>query len=134
MAIIGNAPGKNSREALQDGLWLNAVVNGQNRSFINGITAHAGGTKAAALQLPAAVSFIEVDTVATNNDSVLAPQALSGTEFKVFNAGANTLAIFGRGTDTINLSATTVAYTLTTGQTASFFCSKNGSWAAIKTA
>lgn len=130
MAVVGTAPAKNSRQALQDGLWLNALANGQNRSYQNGIVAHAGGTKAAAFQLPAAVSLIEVDTVATTGDSVLAPEALAGTEFRLYNAGANTLDVYGRGTDTINGAATATAYTIASGVSATFFCATNGSWAA----
>lgn len=132
--MVGTAPAKNARQALQDGLWLNGLANGQNRSYVNGITAHSGGTKAAAFQLPAAVSLIEVDTVAADNDSVLAPQAAKGATFLIFNAGAHTLNIYGRGTNTINGAATATAYSLTTGQTAIFFCAKDGSWAAVKTA
>ena len=131
---VGTAPAQNSRQALQDGIWLRGIANGQNRSYVTNLTAHAGGTKAAALQLPAAVSFIEVTTVATDADSVLAPQASKGSMFALFNAGAHTLDVYARGTDTINLLATATAYALTTGQTALFFCATDGSWAAIKTA
>lgn len=131
---VGTAPAQNSRQALPDGIWLRGLANGQNRSYVSGITAHSGGTKAAAFQLPAAVSFIEVDTVAADADSVLAPQATKGSSFALFNASAHTLDVYGRGTDTINLAATATAYALTTGQTALFFCAKDGSWAAVKTA
>ncbi|HEX5508923.1 MAG TPA: hypothetical protein VFX37_10510 [Pseudolabrys sp.] len=131
---VGTAPPKNSRQALQDGLWLRGLANGQNRSAQSNITAAAGGTKAAAFQLPAAVSFIEVTTVASAADSVLAPQAKAGTEFCIYNAGANTLDIYGRGTDTINGAATATAYALGTGVSARFFCVVDGAWAAIKSA
>jgi hypothetical protein len=131
---VGTAPAQNSRQALQDGIWLRGLANGQNRSSVNGLVAHSGGTKAAALQLPAAVALIEVATVAADGDSVLAPQALAGTEFCIYNAGASTLDIYGRGTDTINGSATATAYTLATGVSARFFCASNGAWAAIKSA
>lgn len=127
---VGTAPAKNSRQALQDGLWLNGIANGQNRSYVNGITAHAGGTKAAAYQLPAAVSLIEVDTVGTAADSVLAPEAIAGTEFTLYNAGANSLDVYGRGTDTINGAATANAYAIAAGVTARFTCAKDGAWAA----
>jgi len=131
---VGTQPPVNSRQALQDGIWLRGIANGQNRSFVSGITAHAGGTKAAAFQLPAAVSFIEVGTVASVADSVLAPQAAAGSEFCIYNAGANSLDIYGRGTDTINAASTATAYVLGAGVSARFFCAINGAWAAIKSA
>jgi len=134
MSIVGKAPPANSSYQLIDGRWVLAVAAGLNRPYQSGFTAHAGGTKAAALQLPAQVAFLEVDTTATNGDSVLLPAALSGMEIKVWNNGAATLDIYGRGTDTINQSVTATAYTLTAGQAAHFCCAKNGSWFAIKTA
>ena len=131
---VGRSPVANSTYALQDGRWLLGVAAGNNRSYQNGITAHAGGTKAAAFQLPAGVQLFEIDTVATNGDSVLMPAAVQGQIVMVFNNGAATLNIYGRGTDTINQSTTATAYTLTAGQTAIFFCAKNGAWGANKTA
>lgn len=130
----GTQPPVNSRQQLVDGLWLNGLANGQNRSYVNGITAHAGGTKAAALQLPAAVSLIQVATVASSGDSVLLPQALAGTEFRLANSGANTLYAYGRGTDTVNDVATATEYQLATETSALFFCAIDGQWKAIKSA
>lgn len=129
---VGVKPGSGFR--MPDGTWLNGLANGQNRSVQGGFTAHAGGTKAAALQLPAGVSLLSVDTVATNADSVLAPQAKAGVTMCIFNNGAATLDVYGQGTDTINGAATATAYALTAGQAALFFCVADGAWAAIKTA
>jgi|SRR6185312_9706423 hypothetical protein len=134
MATVGKPPPFQSSYALQDGRWLLGLANGLNRSYQNGITAHSGGTKAAAFQLPANVALFEIDTVAADTDSALLPAAKTGQIVMVFNAGAHTLDLYGRGTDTINLSATATAYALTTGQCALFFCSKDGAWGAIKTA
>lgn len=131
MAQVGTAPPVNSRQALQDGVWLRGLAAGQNRSYINGLTAHAGGTKAAALQIPAAAALVEFETVATNGDSALLPQALAGTEVKVANSGAATMALYGRGTDTINDAATATNYDLATNVSATFFCAKDGQWKAI---
>jgi hypothetical protein len=106
---------------------------------MNGITAHSGGSKASAFQLPANVQFFEVDTVAADNDSVLLPAAKQGQTVSVFNNGGHILAIYGRGTDTINGQATANALSLAApataagvGSNATFSCSKDGSWAAIK--
>jgi len=129
----GNAP-KGIGFGLIDGKWLRGLAGGINFTYQNGFTAHAGGTKAAALQLPSNVHLLEVDTVAADADSCLLPKAIAGTALMVYNAGAHTLDLYGQGTDTINTAATANAYALTTTQAALFFCSKNGSWAAIKTA
>lgn len=134
MAEVGTAPPVNSRQALQDGLWLRALANGQNRSFQTGFTAKAGGTKAAAIQLPAAVAMLDLSTVATNGDSALMPQAASGTVVLVTNSGAADASLYGRGTDTINGAATANAYTLASGVSALFFCITGGAWFAIKSA
>lgn len=134
MADVGTAPPVNSRQALQDGIWLRGLANGYNRSYVNGLTAHAGGTKAAALQIPAAVSLIEFGTVATNGDSALLPQAKAGTEIKVSNAGAASLSLYGKGTDTINGAATANAFSVASNGSATFFCAKDGEWKAILSA
>lgn len=127
---------------LVDGQWLRGLSDGLNRSVAIGITAHAGGTQAAAFQLPANRQMIEVDTVAAGNDSVLLPFSSAGTMLTVFNNGASTLAIYANpnnnaltgAPDVINKTTNTTSYTLTTGQSAMFSCAKNGIWAAIKTA
>src|ERR1700743_476527 len=112
MATVGKAPPANSSYALQDGRWLLGLASGLNRSYQNGITAHSGGTKAAAFQLPANVAQFEVDTVAADNDSVLLPAAKTGQSVAVFNNGGHILAIYGRGSDTINGQATANALSL----------------------
>lgn len=132
--MVGQTPPVGRRQALQDGVWLRGLANGQNRSSVNNLVAHAGGTKAAALQMPAAVSYISFVTVATGGDSALMPQAKAGTEVFVANAGAASMNIYGRGTDTINGVATATAYALGNGVSAIFFCAKDGAWAAVKSA
>jgi hypothetical protein len=81
-----------------------------------GVTATAGGTKAAAYALDYGAS--KVSTCATNNDSVLLPYAYPGAVCVIYNAGAATLAVFGKGTDTVNAVATGTANTLATGVSA----------------
>lgn len=136
---VGIAPTNGSGPGLQDGGWLLGVAAGNNRAYKNGITAHSGGTKAAAFQLPAGVQIIEVDTVAADNDSVLMPAAVAGQIVMVFNNGGHILAIYGRGTDTINAQATANALSLAApataagvGSNAVFYCAKNGAWGAVK--
>ena len=128
--------------ALTDGEWLRQLANGNNFSFQSGIVAKASGTQATATPLSNNPALIQVDTVASTNDSVSLPFAAAGKSFSIFNNGAQTLAIYASPntnpltgtTDVINKTTNTTAYTLTTGQTADFFCAKNGTWAAQKTA
>lgn len=127
---VGRPPVAGSAYGLQDGRWLLGVAAGNNRAYQNGIVAHAGGTKAAAFQLPAGVQLFEIDTVATNGDSVLMPAALQGQIVMVTNNGAATLDVYGRGTDTINGVATATAFTIAAGASAILFCAKNGNWGA----
>lgn len=126
--------------ALQDGTWLNGLASGQNFSYQYGITAHAGGTQAAATALTPGSYLYQVGTVASNNDSVYVPQCVQGTAFLLANAGASTLYVYGNPTtnaltgaaDTINATAGSTAYQMTTNTNAVFFCAKNGAWTAIK--
>lgn len=134
MAEVGTSPPVNSRQALQDGVWLRGVAGGQNRSYINGLTATAGGTKAAGLQIPAGVALVQFDTVASGSDSALLPNALAGMTFRLANSGASTMSVYGRGTDTINDAATATNYDIATNVSVDFFCAKNGQWKAIKSA
>ncbi len=125
---VGIAPANGSGPALQDGQWLLGVAAGNNRAYKNGVTA-TGTTKAGAFQLPAGVQLIEIDTVAANS-GVLMPAAVAGQIVMIFNSGANTLNIWGRGTDTIGNTATATARTMAANASAVFFCAKNGSWGA----
>lgn len=79
----------------------------------NTITAHAGGSQAAGLNLSAAKSLHNVTVVGTAADSVLLPAATgSGNIHWVKNSAAtNSLQLFGQATETIDgvTSATGVA-------------------------
>src|SRR6185312_15541308 len=98
------------------------------------LSAKAGGTKAAANQIPAGMEMVSFGTVATNGDSALLPQAVKGTVLFVRNAGAATLSLYGKGTDRINGALTTANYDLLTNTCAVFFCTLDGAWSAIKSA
>src|ERR1700748_615658 len=69
-----------------------------------GITAHAGGTKALAVQLDYGVSSLAV--VATAADSVQLPYAFDGAVCFIEKNGVAAAQVFGAGTDTINNVAT----------------------------
>lgn len=99
--------------------------------FVNGsaagpLTAHSGGTKAAALQL--AASYNLIGTVAAANDSLLAPAAVAGRSFVVDNAGANIAKIYGKGTDTIDAVATATGNAITNAHHVLFVCYVAGAW------
>lgn len=130
---IGIAPPAGSGPALQDGQWLLGVASGQNGSFQNRLIAHAGGTKAAAIQLAAGVKIFGFATVATNGDSALLPAAIAGTTIFVRNAGAASLSLYAKGTDKINGVASATAYSLAADTSAIFFCALDGAWSAVKT-
>ena len=139
---IGNRPAPGLGYALIDTLWARGVSDGNNYSFQSGIVAKASGTQSNGTQLSAGVSMWEVDTVATNGDSVVLPFAAAGAGKSIFNNGAATLNIYANpntnpatgSTDVINKTTNTTAYTLTTGQSAEFSCAKNGTWFACKSA
>lgn len=76
--------------------WLNVTDN---------LTAHAGGTQAAALALGYGLQIVR--TVASGSDSVKLPPAVQGLVVFVMNlAAANSMQVFGSGVDTINAVAT----------------------------
>lgn len=95
-----------------------------------GLTAHSGGTQAAALALTA--GYNEITTVAAANDSVALPLATIGTTVMVTNAAAtNSMQVFGAGTDTINNVATATGVAQAAGKTAVYYCTKaapGGNW------
>lgn len=90
------------------------------------VTATAGGGKATAKALTAAINV--VGTVATAADSVLLPAALPGLCLWVKNAGANSMQVFGQGTDTINAVATGTGVAQAAGLSAMYVCAEAGKW------
>ena len=81
-------------------------------SIETGITAHAGGTKAAALALTASYNVLSV--CATNGDSVLLPADRKvGDQVEIANDGAANAQVFGAGSDTIDGVSTATGVVLT---------------------
>lgn len=102
------------------------VIFDQNKAT-GGLTAHAGGGQAAALQLSG--RFASITTVASAADSVKLPAATVGAEFFLSNdAATNALQMFGLGTDTINNVATATGISLAAGLGAQCVCTKAGNW------
>ncbi len=103
-------------------------------SFQNGITATAGGTRAAAYPLSAAFNRIAV--CATAADSVALPPALGGQEITVINSGAASAQVFAaNGTaDTINGVAAATGIALAAAGKAQFVSPGPGLWFSILSA
>lgn len=90
------------------------------------ITAHAGGTQAAAFQLTAQTNRVTV--VATAGDSVKLPASAAGLEIVVINHGANPMQVFGAGTDTIDDIATAVGVSQMVNSVVIYACATAGAW------
>lgn len=119
---------------LIDGTDLNKLVN-VAYSVSPAITAHAGGTKAAAVQIVSAIN--NVSTCATNADSVILPPGVAGMRIFIKNSGAASLQVFGYGTDTINGVATGTGVAQATTVGAEYFCTTSaptGAWQRLLSA
>lgn len=102
------------------------------------ITAFATGGQTNATPLTAQMN--RVTTVANPGDSVMLPAAAlvatypdgprerDGLQVVIRNDGANTLAIFPEGTDTIDGGSASASISLPAGQIATFFCFTAGAW------
>lgn len=116
---------------------LLAIVSGLLRltSIEAGLTAHAGGTKAAALALDATKTVHVVSVIGTDADSVLMPPAVAGEVHIVANTdAAQSLQVFGAGTDTINGVATATGVAQAAGKAGIFICYATGAWLRILSA
>lgn len=114
---------------LLDGSFINDLISRVLQGGIqrqDSITAQADGTKANATVLKR--TFNRVSTVAGANDSVLLPKAIAGSEVTVINAGANTLAVFAKGSDTIAALDAATADTINTTKAKKYTCVSAGHW------
>lgn len=105
-----------------------AVASGTSSTPQNNLTAHAGGTQAAAFPL-AGSSRYRVTTVGTAGDSVSLPLA-AGQALVLINASATSMNVFAfnGSSDTINGTAGSTAYALAGGKVAEFFSAGAGAW------
>lgn len=90
------------------------------------ITARAGGGQTNATQLVAQMN--RVTTVATAADSVKLMASTPGREITIINKGANSLQVFGSGTDTIDDVATATGVSQMPNSTVLYFCTAAGKW------
>lgn len=95
-------------------------------SVTDNLTAHAGGTQAAALPLTAELN--RISTVATAGDSVSLPASAAGLSIVVVNSGANAMQVFGAGTDTINAVATATGVSQMPNSLVLYVCHTAGTW------
>lgn len=101
----------------------------------NAITAHSGGTQAAAYQLTAQLS--RVTTVAVAADSVALPVALAGMKLTVINAAAaNAMNLYANNNsvDVINALSQGTAISVVANKTIECYCAVNGTWNTVLTA
>lgn len=93
------------------------------------ITAHVGGTQAAAYQLNNSLNRTTVVTTAA--DSVALPKAISGSILVLINSDStdaqNVYAFPGSG-DTINGNTTTTAFSQAAAKVTTFYCLTKGAW------
>lgn len=90
-----------------------------------GITAFAGGGQALATALTA--KFNQVDTVATDEDSVKLDSALIGKAQNVFNNTAQTLSVYPVSGEYIN-GVINYKFIIGPGDNIEFKCFANGKW------
>jgi len=109
------------------------AATGGGRTYLT-VTARAGGTRAAATKLTAAVNRISV--CATAADSVSLPPAVGGQVIYVQNAGAASAQVFAdpATADTINGVAAATGVALANGKAASYFSPAPGVWFAVLSA
>jgi hypothetical protein len=97
------------------------------------ITAHAGGTQAAATPVRSACTLIAV--CATAADSVVLPPAVGGQLLWITNAGAASSQIFAApGADTINGVANGTGIALANGKSVTLMSPLAGAWFSILSA
>lgn len=102
-------------------------------SAATGLTAHAGGGQTDALLLTKQINH--VTTVATAADSVKLPVSVAGMVVHVVNgAAANSMQVFGSGTDTINDVATATGVAQAAGKSAVYVCPVAGKWYRVLSA
>lgn len=92
------------------------------------LTAHAGGTQAAALALSSTAFYHRISVCATAGDSVILPAATLGKAHYIRNDGAASAQVFGAATETINGVASATGVPLPTGHGAWFLCTTAGKW------
>jgi hypothetical protein len=102
-------------------------------SVENNITAHAGGTQAAAFALDATKTVHNVTVVGTAADSIKLPLATgSGIQHWIKNSdAAESLQLFGSGTDTIDGITTATGVAVGNGKSRLVVDIAPGKWVSL---
>ena len=133
-AVTGTPPGTGF--ALPDGAWLNGLANGQNFSYVYGLTA-VGTNQATALALTPGFYLYEIDTAGAGGATGVAlPPCLQGTSLWLSNNTAYTIDVYPAvlnnpvtaAQDVINVGSAATSTTITTYASKVFACAKNGIW------
>jgi hypothetical protein len=95
-------------------------------SSADNITATPSGTQTNAFQLTTQTA--RVATVATIGDAIKLPASLPGMELLVVNHGANSMQVFGAGTDTIDDQATATGVSQMANSMVIYTCATTGKW------
>ena len=95
-------------------------------SFGDNIVAFATGGQTLATALVAEIS--RITTVVAINDSVRLPVSVAGLDLMVINHGANSMQVFGAGTDTIDDVATALGVPQMAGSMVLYACTTAGKW------
>lgn len=111
---------------LTDGGKLNAALANPQLSTKAGIVAGAGGSKASAVLMNAAINHIV--TSASAGDSVILPAAALGAEVLIANDGANSIRVYATGSDTLNGTAGATGVLQPAGDYALYFVTSAGKW------
>ena len=111
----------NANDVLLSALLANAADGDLGFTTNAAVTAFAGGGQASATQLTGAVANVTV--VATAAASVKLPAGETGKIFFLQNSdAADSVQVFGNGTDTINGVATATGVAQAAGKSAIYFC------------
>lgn len=98
-----------------------------------GLTAHSGGTQAAALALSATKGIHNVTTVAAGNDSVVLPASTGGgaVHWVKNSAAANSLQLYGLGSDTIDGVTASTGVAVAAGKSRLVVDAVSGTWLSL---
>ncbi len=105
------------------------------QSVTDGITASTTNTQAGALALTS--TFNNVTTVAVAANTVKLPLAVAGLWVAIRNSAANSMQVYGDGTDTINAVATATGVAQAATTSALYFCTTSapaGKWFRVLSA
>lgn len=98
-----------------------------------GLTAHSGGTQAAALPLSATKSVHNVTTVGAGNDSVVLPASTGGGALHWIknSAAANSLQLYGLSADTIDGVTASTGVAVAAGKSRLVVDAAAGAWQSL---